>query len=99
MALNIPKQIRIKKADSPFIYVSNISNDKNTATIIGDNGEKYTTTFSSCTCQDFKNRHLPCKHMYKLAFYNNFAESGTLSPKTFLYQNLSKYFDEEKIQT
>lgn len=27
----------------------------------------YDTTLSSCTCMDFQERHLPCKHMYRLA--------------------------------
>ena len=27
----------------------------------------YDTTLSSCTCHDFQNRHLPCKHIYRLA--------------------------------
>lgn len=27
----------------------------------------YTTTLSHCTCHDFQNRGLPCKHMYRLA--------------------------------
>lgn len=27
----------------------------------------YETSLSSCTCYDFQDRHLPCKHMYRLA--------------------------------
>lgn len=27
----------------------------------------YTTTLFKCTCKDFKDRHLPCKHIYRLA--------------------------------
>lgn len=27
----------------------------------------YSTTLSTCDCYDFQNRHLPCKHMYRLA--------------------------------
>lgn len=27
----------------------------------------YDTTLSSCTCMDFQERHLPCKHIYRLA--------------------------------
>ncbi|MFQ9567866.1 MAG: SWIM zinc finger family protein [Roseburia inulinivorans] len=27
----------------------------------------YVTTLSNCTCADFESRHLPCKHMYRLA--------------------------------
>lgn len=28
----------------------------------------YTTTLCDCTCTDFSRRHLPCKHMYRLAY-------------------------------
>lgn len=28
----------------------------------------YTTTLCDCTCTDFNRRHLPCKHMYRLAY-------------------------------
>lgn len=28
----------------------------------------HSTNLLDCDCKDFKNRHLPCKHMYKLAF-------------------------------
>jgi transcriptional antiterminator Rof (Rho-off) len=27
----------------------------------------YDTSLSQCTCHDFQDRHLPCKHMYRLA--------------------------------
>jgi len=30
-------------------------------------GETYTTTLTACTCEDFKRRALPCKHMIALA--------------------------------
>ena len=29
--------------------------------------KKYLVTLHGCTCVDFRQRHLPCKHMYKLA--------------------------------
>ena len=43
--------------------------------IYGSNGEVYDVTLDSCTCDDFKHRHIPCKHMLKLAL-----EVGLLSP-------------------
>jgi len=30
--------------------------------------QKYHTTLKNCSCPDFQERHLPCKHMYKLAY-------------------------------
>lgn len=32
-----------------------------------DSNNIYCTSLSSCDCEDFKRRNLPCKHMYKLA--------------------------------
>ena len=37
------------------------------AWFVGSNGVKYTTSLIGCTCPDFKERSVPCKHMYKLA--------------------------------
>lgn len=35
--------------------------------IIGTTGNVYLVTLKNCTCQDFKRRQKPCKHMYFLA--------------------------------
>lgn len=37
------------------------------ATIVGDSNKIYYVSNNHCTCADFKNRMLPCKHMYFLA--------------------------------
>lgn len=61
-----------------------------TATVQGSSGSEYRTSFKECTCNDFRHRHLPCKHMYKLAadygnvdFYNhiefNYNNSDTVA--------------------
>lgn len=36
-------------------------------TFIGSSGDKYLATLKDCTCVDFSLRHLPCKHMFRLA--------------------------------
>ena len=36
-------------------------------------GQNYTTNLKECTCQDFRNRQVPCKHMISLALYLNAA--------------------------
>lgn len=41
--------------------------EEKTATIIGTDAT-YKVTLNSCTCSDFSLRHLPCKHIYRLAF-------------------------------
>ena len=38
-----------------------------TATVVGSGAEPYDVTLSGCTCSDFYNRGLQCKHMYRLA--------------------------------
>lgn len=43
-----------------------IFSEERTAKIIGSEGT-YDVTLNSCTCHDFEMRHLPCKHIYKLA--------------------------------
>lgn len=47
----------------------------------------YDTTLSSCTCYDFQERHLPCKHIYRLA-----VELGIIE----IIRRPS--FDKEKLQ-
>ena len=37
------------------------------ATIKGSKNNRYTVTLNSCTCSDFQNRNVICKHMYRLA--------------------------------
>lgn len=32
-----------------------------------DSGNTIHTTLKKCDCEDFKRRHLPCRHMYRLA--------------------------------
>jgi len=44
----------------------NIDVDNQSGTFFGRGGEVYTTTHTSCTCQDFIKRGEPCKHMYRL---------------------------------
>lgn len=63
------QQTRIRHADSPFIHVLHLNPDGRSGTVVGDSGEAYQTSFSSCTCEDFSRRLLPCKHMYKLAIF------------------------------
>lgn len=35
--------------------------------LYSSSGNQYDVTLTSCTCPDFKYRHSPCKHMYRLA--------------------------------
>lgn len=45
---------------------TSIDRDSQRAAFVGRHGS-YITTLKDCTCIDFQSRHLPCKHMYRLA--------------------------------
>lgn len=50
--------------------------------IKGDHGT-YQVTLESCPCGDFRKRHLPCKHMYRLAYeLGAFVLDGVKSDET-----------------
>lgn len=45
------------------LKMSSVNRDKQTGTI-----KDYAVSLNSCTCVDFRKRHKPCKHIYRLAF-------------------------------
>lgn len=61
---------RIESARSKKMQKSIISVDKEAGImhIQGSSKEPYVTTLNECTCADYGIRHLPCKHIYALAF-------------------------------
>lgn len=64
--------------------------------IIMDDGSRilgHYVTLESCSCPDFQERGLPCKHIYYLALVNNIDLS--MSPEDFVQQKL--IYDEEGI--
>lgn len=61
-----PDQLnRIRRSIS--VKIISYDPDTQTAVVAGSGKSTYTTSFSTCTCGDFISRHLPCKHMYRLA--------------------------------
>lgn len=54
-----------------------INHVSKTANFIDKENEEYETTLDSCTCSDFKERQLPCKHIYKLAMMLGKINSDT----------------------
>lgn len=53
-----------------------------TAVFKGNSGT-YQVTLESCPCGDFRGRHLPCKHMYRLAYeLGAFVINGVKSDET-----------------
>lgn len=60
-------QNRIEDAYKEELDCININKDFRTGYYYGLNGETYTTTLKGCTCKDYKECGIPCKHMYHLA--------------------------------
>ena len=56
----------VKLVSKPFIY-SNTTDET---------GIVYETTLTDCNCEDFKNNHIPCKHMIKLAIHTGLINSN-----------------------
>ena len=61
---------RMVKAHKDNLYIFPDTFNGSSAFILGSEGNVYKTSFISCTCMDFQKRKLPCKHMYKLAFWS-----------------------------
>ena len=64
------QQSRMVKAHKENLYIFPDTFDGSSAFILGSGENVYKTSFNSCTCMDFQKRKLPCKHMYKLAFWS-----------------------------
>jgi len=64
------QQSRMVKAHKDNLYIFPDTFNGSSAFILGSGENVYKTSFNSCTCMDFQKRKLPCKHMYKLAFWS-----------------------------
>ena len=60
-----PEQ-RKRIASSVKCKIFDLDTKNQTCKVKGSAKEPYLVKLKSCTCQDFKKRKLPCKHMYKL---------------------------------
>lgn len=59
---------RINRAKYETFSFKNLNTENKSADILNQEKTKvYHTTLTSCTCPDFKERNVPCKHMYRLA--------------------------------
>lgn len=58
---NQPDQVKRQKS-ALRLKVENIDTEAQSGII-----NEYTVSLSECSCQDYKMRHMPCKHMYRLA--------------------------------
>ena len=63
-----PQIKRMKRAASgEGMAVKRFNEKQRTMVMVGSTGKTYTVSLTSCTCPDFKERGLPCKHIYFLA--------------------------------
>lgn len=62
-----PQQRRMARASDGMLTPSVFSAETRVATFVGHDGGQYQTTLIACSCPDFEERGLPCKHMYWLA--------------------------------
>ncbi len=59
---------RIDRAKYETFSFKNLNIENKSADVLNQEKTKvYHTTLTSCTCPDFKERNVPCKHMYRLA--------------------------------
>lgn len=84
--LDIEQRIRFRRSASIKIKILTISSDNKTATIEGSSGGIYTVTSNSCTCEDFKKRGLPCKHIYRFLVYTKQINPNDYELKSSEYE-------------
>ncbi|CCY25425.1 sWIM zinc finger domain protein [Brachyspira sp. CAG:484] len=59
---------RIERAKYETFSFKKLNTENKSADVLNQEKTKvYHTTLTSCTCPDFKERNVPCKHMYRLA--------------------------------
>ena len=51
--------------DPPWLIA--LDKERGLANVLGSSDRYYLTSVRRCSCPDYRNRHLPCKHMYWLA--------------------------------
>jgi uncharacterized Zn finger protein len=65
-----PEQIKRQKyaRNDNRITIISINRESKTGVFQGTSWTKYKVSLKSCTCADFEQRKLPCKHIYRLAY-------------------------------
>lgn len=61
------QQDRIQRSIEHNLSMKSMLSSGYSGKVIGTTGNVYLVSLNKCTCQDFKRRRLPCKHMYYLA--------------------------------
>lgn len=79
---------RMRRATDKWIYLFPSTFTGQSAKIMGTSCGIYETSFSACSCMDFYKRNLPCKHMYRLAFF---------SKRMNAFDWIGDYYDDDYI--
>lgn len=78
---NDPEQLK-RRINAQKIKTDNVTDHGEYYKIIGSSGDVYKVTLNSCSCFDFANRALPCKHIYRFAVeHNAIEELPKIKPK------------------
>lgn len=75
------KQVDRQRRSQTYPFTFSINRKNETATFSSTSSLPfYETSLSSCTCFDFQDRKLPCKHIYRLASELGYIEIVNLKP-------------------
>lgn len=90
---------RIERAKYETFSFKKLNTENKSADVLNQEKTKvYHTTLTSCTCPDFKERNVPCKHMYRLAnelgYFSLYKEE-----ERELIEKLWSIKDNHKLQT
>lgn len=85
-----------RQTRSSTVTLSNIDFINKTAMVEGSNGI-YLVSLGKCTCPDFEERQLPCKHMYKLAHELGFLDIYDSAYASGIYHEDENSGDEDDI--
>jgi transcriptional antiterminator Rof (Rho-off) len=73
------QQKRAASAKKSDMTPVSVDKENQTGVFQGSGKAPYETTLNGCTCRDYFVRHLPCKHMYRLAFECGYSAEGLAS--------------------
>lgn len=76
------QDVRFDRALFQNIAILEYDAEKGLAHIAGSRGGTYETTLDGCTCEDFRRRGLPCKHIYKLALSRGYSADAFFSARS-----------------
>ena len=85
----MPEQlIRQRRAETDSMLILSFDKQSKSCTIKAKDGESnYKVTTEGCTCADFQERGLPCKHMYRL---NSILERNDSIDRKYQQANSNK---------